>query len=524
MTIVSPRLLRAGPGLISLSLASQLSGCGAEPNPYATALELLPPVTTREGLVWVDRGHDEAIFVSPTAEALEVRRVALGDDKTRVAWSRATRDGGSVLALTVPESAKEEDTDEQLHRFAADGAGEPVVYDVRAPFTAIALSPDHRRAVLYFGEDGGAEPLHNANQIALVDLAGQGVQNVTLNGFGGALRAVEFPGQIVEGAPAPIVIAGVQHDIAAFLAPSEVVLLDMDDPALDQVAIPLGSDIGFAPRTTLLRPGNQLFAEPALFVLPTQGPEVGILTLLPEGGGAGFTAQISLIPVGQSASDFVFHDSAAVPYLITVDAAADALVFTDVRTQGGFAVALESQAERVFLRDASDGGRQAVTWAPGGSAIATLDLGGIEDSLGRKPRQLKIETGVDSLVRLDNDRALIGSGSRLYVVDFPAEQVTPLSSQAPYDPRDSALVDGRLLLGTFGQPWVSTVDLTTLSPESMLLDDPIVSFHYLPGPQRIVVTHADDVGHLTVVEPADPSRSTSRVHWGFLLQGALDKE
>ncbi|MFY0531890.1 hypothetical protein [Nannocystis pusilla] len=29
---------------------------------------------------------------------------------------------------------------------------------------------------------------------------------------------------------------------------------------------------------------------------------------------------------------------------------------------------------------------------------------------------------------------LIGSGNKLYVVDFPEEQVTPLSSQVPYDP------------------------------------------------------------------------------------------
>ena len=86
----------------------------------------------------------------------------------------------------------------------------------------------------------------------------------------------------------------------------------------------------------------------------------------------------------------------------------------------------------------------------------------------------------------------------------------------------SALVGDSLLLGTAGQSWVSTVDLQTLSPESMLLDAPIVSFHYLPGPGRIVVTHSDSVGHLTVVDPQDPSRKTSRVHWGYLLQHVLD--
>jgi hypothetical protein len=168
--------------------------------------------------------------------------------------------------------------------------------------------------------------------------------------------------------------------------------------------------------------------------------------------------------------------------------------------------------------------RQVVAWAPSGTTISTLDLDGIADSLGRKPRHLKIETGIDALVQLDNDRVLIGSGSRLYVVDFPSEQVTPLSSQTPYDPTASALVADKLLLGTAGQPWVSTVDLGTLNPESMLVDAPITGFHYLTGPKQIVVTHDDAAGHLTVIDPTDPSRATSRSHWGFLLQGELDRK
>lgn len=489
---------------------------------YDEPLDLLPPVATRDALVWADRAADELVFVRPDGDEVEVRRVALGDERSDIAWLAATLDREAALALTIPASPKEEDAGEQLHRVPADG--DPVVYDVHAPFTTVALSPDHRRAVLFFGGGSSAEQLHNANQVAIVDLRGDGVENVTLNGFGGALLRVEFPGQLVPGEPAPITIGGVPRDVAAFLAAGEIVLMDLDAPAADQVAVPLGPDVGFTPGRTLLRPGNPRFADPALFVLPGGGgPEVGMLTLVAEPDGSGFTAQISLISAGGRASDFAFHDAGEVPYLITVDDAADALVFTDIRTQGGFAVALGAPAVNLFLRDAGDG-PQVVAWSPGGPALSTLDLSGIADSLGRKPRQLKIETGVESLVRLDDDRVLVGSGTRLYVVDFTNEQVTPLSSQSPYDPRGSALVGDRLLLGTAGQSWVSTVDLRTLGPESMLLDATIATFHYLPGPERIVVTHPDPAGHLTVVDAADPSRATSRAQWGFLLQGALDRK
>jgi len=504
-----------------LTAWSLLVGACDHPDPYDAGLQILPPVTTRDGLVWPDRSRDQLIFALPAGDDLQILHAPAGDQHSDLAWAIASRDRSSVLALTVPASAKEEDVDEQLLRFPADGDGDPVVYDVHAPFSAAALSPDLRRAILYFGGAGGSEQLHNANQIAIVDLKGEGVQNITLNGFGGVLSSVEFPGQLTEGEPTPILIGGANYDIAAFLAASEVVLMNMDDPQLDQVAVPLGPDIGFTPVRTLLRPGNPLFADPALFVLSSSGHEVGMLSLLPEGDGAGFTAQISLISVGQSAADFVFHDTATVPYLVTVDASAAALVFTDIRTQGGFTVPLGAPASRLLLRD-SDSGRQVVAWAEGGAQLSTLELAGIDDSLGRKPAHLKIETGIDSLVQLDNDRLLIASSINLYVVDLPDEQVTPLSAMTPYSASSSALVGERLLLGTAGQSWVSTVDLATLNPESMLLDGAIESFHYLPGPKRIVVTHADSVGHLTVVDPSEPSRKTSRVHWGFLLQGVLD--
>src|SRR5690606_40076587 len=138
------------------------------------------------------------------------------------------------------------------------------------------------------------------------------------------------------------------------------------------------------------------------------------------------------------------------------------------------------------------------------------------------PEPLAIETGIADLVVLDNDRVLVSSGLDLYVVDLPLSQVTPLSAQAPYDARSSALDGNQLLLGTPGQTWVSTVDLLTLNPESMVLDDPIGSFHYLPGAGKVVMVHSDPVGHLTVADAAAPSRATSYVAWGYLLDGMLD--
>ena len=493
-------------------------------DPFDGPLEVMGPVATESTLVYTDLGRDELVFVRPGDERLGVTRRSVDDDeRTRVMWMQPTRDGKSVLVLTAPTSDKHEDVEKQLHRFPATGDQPPVVYPVHAPFDAIAQSPDHKRAVLYFSGAGSSAPLQNANQVAIVDLTSKEARNLTLAGFGGRLSSVHFPGQAAPGESTSIEVGGRARELVAFLAQGEVVLVDMADPASNQVAVTFGG-AGFEPVATMLRPGNELFAQPALFLRSNTGHDVAILTLVGHGSGQGFTTQISLIPVGGSAGDFVVHDGPEVPYLVTASAAK--VVFTDVRTHQSFEVGLSESASRVYLRDHDRSGtlvRQAVAWTPGGRRLHTLDLDGIEHTLGRKAHELQIQTGIDDLVRLDNDRVLVGSGSNLYVVDLGADQVTPLTARVPYDATSSALDGNLLLLGTQGQSWLSRVDLSSLNPESMVLDDPIRSFHYLSAERKIVVTHEDPVGHVTVVRASDPSRSTSYAVWGILLEGMLDR-
>jgi hypothetical protein len=507
------------------SLCASAFGCKYD-DPFEDDLLFMAPVSTRAAITWVEQTRHEIVFVTPADDDVELRRVPVGDERTEIAWTVPTLDGDRLLALQVPASLKHEDIDEELLILSADGSGEPQSIRVGAPFSAVALSPDRRRAVLYFGVDTGSGLLQNANQVAIVPLDGtEPLRTLTLNGFGGQVSKIEFPGQ-VPGQPGGVSIGGRVRDIAAFLAASEIVLVDMSDAAANQVAVDIGQ-VTFSPEATLLRPGNDKFQNPVLFLRSQYSSDVAMLTLVPKPGEEGFTTQVSLLPIGTQASDFVTHDGAEIPYLVSVDPSRQAIVFTDIRTQQGFDVSLQGSASSLFQRVHDDGGgsptRQLVAWAPGGSLIHTLDLDGIEHALGRTPRRLNIRTGIDSLVILDNDRVLVGSGTNLYVVDFTLEQVTPLSSASPYDPRSSALEGNRLLLGTAGQSWISTVDLATLNPESMLLDTAIASFHHLPDAGKIVVVHDDRVGHVTVADAAGPSRSTSYLAWGFLYADMLDR-
>lgn len=506
------------------AIVSSLVVAACTADPYEGALELSAPIGTRSSVVWADQRAQELVVAVPGDDALEVERVPVGTDDTRIPWMVADRGGEHVLALVVPQSEKIEGVDDLLVRVAADGDREPVEIPVRAPFSSIALGPDGRRAVLHFGGGPGTDFLQNANQVALVDLETDTVRDLTLNGFGGRIASVQFPS--ADGLP--VQVGTVAREIIAFLADGEVVLVDAADAELDQVAIRFTSEVGFTPDATLLRPGNALFEHTALFLRADQGGDVAMLSLVDEldetGRPRGFSAQVSLVPVGSGASDFVVHDGDEVPYLVT--AWGGTITFTDVRTQQGFTVALASAASRLLLRrEATTFGEipQLVAWAPGATEIHRLDLDGIEDALGRRPEQLRIETGIDELVQLDNDRVLVGSGMALYVVDFTRSQVTPLTSAVPYDPRSSALADDRLLLGTPGQSWVSAVDLLTLDPESMVLDAPIAQFFHLSGKGKLAVVHDDGAGLVTITDAEAPTRANSYATWGIFHANLLER-
>ena len=503
-----------------MMLVLALAGCDRDP--YDGPLDIGPPIGTRSSVVWIDQRTQELIAAVPGDERIGVHRVQIGDDETRIAWAVPDRSGQQVLALVVPESERIEGVDDRLVRVAADGDGVIGEIPVRAPFSSIALGPDGNRVVLHFGSGPGTDVLQNANQVALVDLRNDSVRDLTLNGFGGTISSVQFP------APAGLVsIGSVQRELIAFLAEGEIVLVDAADPELDQVAVRFTNDVGFEPDATLLRPGNDLYDNAALFLRASTGGDVAMLTLVDElddaGALQGFSAQVSLVPVGAGASDFLVHDG-EVPYLVTVSGST--LSFIDIRTQQGFTVALTSGATRLMLRnEATTFGEipQLVAWQPNGTEIHRLDLDGIADALGRRPETLQIAGGIQDLVRLDNDRVLVGSGMTLYVVDFPRSQVTPLTSMVPYDARSSALQDDRLLLGTPGQSWVSAVDLATLDPESMVLDHPISSFFHLSGKGKLAIVHDDSAGLVTITDASAPSRAKSYATWGIFIDRLLER-
>lgn len=531
-----PRLLRALPRDGSLSLAALSLSAAlllASASASCTELEdrtvdLRAPVSSSESIAYVDDANDELLVVLPTKTGAEVRRTPLGGPTDRTAVFRALPDGAGFLAIDVPESAKVEDVEETLRLFAPDGTVTDEL-PLDGAFDQVTYSPDGRWAILWFGNDDG-QPLQNANLVSVVDLQAKTARSFTLNGFGGRLVSVQFP-EYSEPQSTPGVLVGpTRRELVAFLAEDEVVLADLAHPDADQVAVNFGADLGFIPTETLIRPANSSFPEPVLLVRGQFDTDVAMLTLVDQAdeltGEPGFTAQIGLLPTGFGITDILTHDSDEAAYVIGVDSPSRALSFVDLATQSGFEIDLAAPITSAFLRThekLGDTVPQIVAWAQGGDALHLLDLDDIESSLGRKPRTVKIETGIGSVTRLADDRVLVGSSSFLYVVDLQSEQVTPLQAKVSYDPSRSVLDGDRLLLATPQQPWLSTVDLLSLDPRNVLVDRPISSFHFLTGPRVIVLDHESAYGMMTVLDGDEPSRENAVLFWGFAVEGVFDE-
>ena len=102
--------------------------------------------------------------------------------------------------------------------------------------------------MLYFGQASNSQPLQNVNQAAIVDFTADAVEDavrlITLDGFGGRVEGVVFPDDAMG-----INVAGIQRDLAVFVAVGEVVIVDLADERADetQVAFRFDTSVNFRP-------------------------------------------------------------------------------------------------------------------------------------------------------------------------------------------------------------------------------------------------------------------------------------
>ena len=359
--------------MLSIAVVVVAAACGDDPYPigddagWSENSEDSGPrvVATGQSIVQIGHRSRELVVVRPSSGTdIAVERHGLDGPKPErsggIYQLAALGDGSGVLAL---RGGLFDDAPPTLVHLAADPGATPVEYALDGAYTSISLTPDHRRAILYYGDESehDAQGLHNANQFTVIDLGSTTLEprTATVDGFGGRLRSVQFPGQQQPGEISPVDIGGVARDLAVFLASEEIVLHDLDDPGATQVAVQLPTTTEFEPEQTLLRAGDENFDRPVLFVRSSSSADLAMLTLVEKADGEaqGFSAHVSLLPVGAGVTDMVHVNAGGVGYLAAVRG--ETLVFSNIGTQQNHELALGWRAAHIELRTNQDGDQVA---------------------------------------------------------------------------------------------------------------------------------------------------------------------
>jgi hypothetical protein len=167
---------------------------------------------------------------------------------------------------------------------------------------------------------------------------------------------------------------------------------------------------------------------------------------------------------------------------------------------------------------------RALLYTPGVPAVTFLDLEEIQVGERTRAELLPLATPFERLETTEkNVVMLLGRGGGVDVLDLWDRSVARLNGPDLLDAiRDPG--SEKLWLAPRNQPRLAYVDIATLHPDEMRLDEDVVDFITVPSSTnpRVVVTHPSPLGHLTVIDAANPSLSSSFAMRGYLTSGILN--
>jgi hypothetical protein len=165
-------------------------------------------------------------------------------------------------------------------------------------------------------------------------------------------------------------------------------------------------------------------------------------------------------------------------------------------------------------------------WAPGTSAVTFIELQELESRGTRNMEVLELGANVSELLSLSSTKLLAkfvfgGIG----VLDLESRRFTPLTASVELT---TPLIESdaeRVWVGAVGDAKVGYLKPDTLETGDVRLDSTIQEMFLFESEnnKRIVVSHESTWGMITIVEAAQPTRSTSTVLGGFLLDGLVKR-
>lgn len=502
--------------LVGLGLGAALA-CGDSEGWQSQLLSA--PLALDERVVWLDSANDRALTLDvgasnpePRVDAFELPARPLHGVR------RNARD--ELLVLLA-------DSDDDSGKLAVlDAAGVDRVYEVGAQFDAITQSDDGRHAFVYFSPNraagsGQSTLLFNPNEVAIVDLDRNGSEAVvarTLRSLGAAPQRVEFS--------PPMDVAGETRRLAVVFFQSELALLDLNHLDRPEFTIELSRGSSLALTEIRWSPEDQ-----KIYLIASGSNDVFVLRLLPASDNRSNDFEPSLNQLGTDAApkDMAIFESGGQRKLLV--ASTNSAQVVEASSSRVTQIPLVNAADRILLFEGSspfDGAieQRALLYRLGSAGVTFLDLAEVEERTTRNREEFNV-SAIRSLVPLEDNLVLLNHQDRsLSILNLDERTASPIHAQVELDDAVPNLELDRIWVAPPGQRTVGFIDLSNLHPGQASLDLPISDLLLFQNTRtpRIVITHPDSLGALSILSAEDPSdASRARTLRGFFYEGVLDQ-
>ncbi len=501
----------------ALGMVCALVACGERSDELNEPFAIVAKQPLSGEMVYVDSSRDLAFFVSVEGESLEPRTTRLGLPAQPRAVVRRT---GSEELLILGEGRHNQVGDLEapptLSRLDADH--QRVVYELATAQSGLVQSEDGDVALLFgVPTNEEREMLSDPNRVHLVYLDEAPSEN---NPFG---KTIPAPGGQITGVrlTEPLSIAGERRRLAVFSSSSGLTFWDLSHPERAPITMELVTSFGAVQIKKMVNDADN----GQLYLLLEGSADVFVVSFLPASTSRDndFWPSLNQLELGSaSASDLLLMDeegerkvlSALGNQLSVVRAKENVVTQIPVGTQIAELLAFEATSP-----SEDQVRRRVLAYSSQSTVVAFVDLYELEQLGSRNVELLPLGHRLARVIALPENRVLATFDDLMIgIIDLESRRFVPLTSN---EALENPFVDtelGRVWVGESGLSEVGYFDYTTMAFDSLRLDSFIEQFHLVGASdqRRLVITHDEQLGALTVVDAKQPSRSRARTIRGFL--------
>lgn len=487
------------------------------------------------GVVYLSPDHTQVVHLGGASGATRTDFDGwINDELEAIAWVSKWGTNQPWCSMVGPrpdvdwEALKAEGTPKPKSRLACigmDGSALPSV-ELPAFFNRAQVDPAGKSVVLFNKQDAevsddvafvgripGPELFFNPQLVAVVDLAQGQARTASIEGFGNKIQGLEFPRQ--RAGDNQVEVGGVMRRLATFWARNELVLLDLNDPELSQVAVSVRSaDDLEAPRLWLVPSGGGV-QEPMIFVAGQNRDLDQIRLRSREGKPTALDADYSIISTIAQVRDLEMIEIDQEPWILS--ATPVGLSMINLKSSRETLIDGMSGLEEIRTYQDKSGKTMALGVPKTGDSVFTIEPAKALTSLGRKPTTHRVGHELRRVLSLDNNRVAILGNRELTVVDLESGKKAPLAGLLE---TDSVTYSGGDYLYFFSRhreteelPRLSLarVQVSTMLPETQTLEENVAVEHglvILNGGQGLAIPQfrVDNedfgIGYIDVNSPA----------------------